>query len=681
MPETHASSSSATPPPPSTSVVELYDVVELGLADEGGPREAVGRAAAAIAEAMFGVPDDQRAAVFEAAAASAATPEPSAADVIARAASAVHAGEVGTYDGGRRRGADGLEPVPIPASPFEAGSSSSAQPDALPDPEPTCALCGGTAAERGVASLRGCTRCHIVAYCCAEHQRDDWKVHSCECARAVHASTNEPAPRFPLPPAEARQAGLYFAGTENAAAAAAERRAVRQAASTLRRALQESAAERADWSRRTARDRRTLAERGGNDRLVAPPSSRRAQRAQMPSRPSEQNHPRWHAYQDALAHALALPIETRPRACAPGSLRSALNLHRGLAGMPAAGGRRHIPQTPERILDAPELLDDFYLNLLDWSSTNILSIALGDSIYLWDARDGKITQLVQTASDTHVTSLCFLPGGSQVAVGTSDHLVMVWDVEKLAQVRSMTGHSARVASLSPNGRLLSSGGRDSVVLHHDVRAAEHRVGCLKGHAQEVCGLKWSPSGQQLASGGNDNILNVWDERTVRRPFSAGGRTQTDTPLYRFDAHQAAVKALAWCPWQKHLLASGGGTADRTIRFWNTQGGTCLQGIDTKSQVCALQWAKHEKELVSAHGYSHNQVALWKYPSMVKAAELTGHTSRVLHMAQSPDGQTVVTAAADETLRFWKILSGDAAAEQEKHARASSLLTNAVLAVR
>ena len=155
----------------------------------------------------------------------------------------------------------------------------------------------------------------------------------------------------------------------------------------------------------------------------------------------------------------------------------------------------------------------------------------------------------------------------------------------------------------------------------------------------------------------------------------------ETPLFRFDAHQAAVKALAWCPWQKHLLASGGGTADRMIRFWNTQTGACLQSVDTKSQVCALTWAKHEKELVSSHGYSHNQVILWRYPSMVKVAELTGHTSRVLHMAQSPDGQTVVTAAADETLRFWKILSGDAAAEQEKHARASSLLTNAVLAVR
>lgn len=33
--------------------------------------------------------------------------------------------------------------------------------------------------------------------------------------------------------------------------------------------------------------------------------------------------------------------------------------------------------------------------------------------------------------------------------------------------------------------------------------------------------------------------------------------------------------------------------------------------------------------------------------------MSGHTSRVLHLAQSPDGTTVCSAAADETLRFWK----------------------------
>jgi len=341
------------------------------------------------------------------------------------------------------------------------------------------------------------------------------------------------------------------------------------------------------------------------------------------------------------------------------------------AGMLHKRYSRHIPQAPERILDAPELLDDYYLNLLDWNSSNVLGVALGDSIYLWNATDGSIQQLMQTQGDqAHVTSLSWAQEGSYMAVGTSDHKVQIWDVQKLRQVRCMLGHRARVSSLSWNGPLVSSGGRDSLVLHHDVRVAEHRVGTLRGHTQEVCGLKWSPSGNQLASGGNDNILNIWDDR-----YTSSAHGMCEHPLFRLDQHQAAVKALAWCPWQRHLLASGGGTADRMIRFWNSSTGACLNAVDTHSQVCALQWARHNKELVSSHGYSHNQLILWKYPSMVKVAELTGHTSRVLHMAQSPDGTTVVTAAADETLRFWKILSGGEASKKERAAAKESILNS------
>ena len=96
----------------------------------------------------------------------------------------------------------------------------------------------------------------------------------------------------------------------------------------------------------------------------------------------------------------------------------------------------------------------------------------------------------------------------------------------------------------------------------------------------MCGLRWSPWGTQLASGGNDNLLNVWDDR-----YASSATHATDQALYRLDAHQAAVKALAWCPWQRNLLASGGGTADRTIRFWNSNSGVCLNAVDTRSQAC------------------------------------------------------------------------------------------------
>lgn len=40
--------------------------------------------------------------------------------------------------------------------------------------------------------------------------------------------------------------------------------------------------------------------------------------------------------------------------------------------------------------------------------------------------------------------------------------------------------------------------------------------------------------------------------------------------------------------------------------------------------------------------------------MKKVATLTGHSLRVLYLAMSPDGETIVTGAGDETLRFWKV---------------------------
>jgi len=320
---------------------------------------------------------------------------------------------------------------------------------------------------------------------------------------------------------------------------------------------------------------------------------------------------------------------------------------------------RHIPQNPERILDAPELLDDYYLNLLDWSTNNTLAVALGQAVYLWNASDGSIQELLEVQDpQDYVSSINWTEDGNYLAVGTNDSEVQIWDVERQKQLRSMGGHSARVSSLSWNNFVLSSGSRDTEIHNHDVRIQDHHVSSFTGHTQEVCGLKWSPDGSTLASGGNDNMVCLWNNM------------HDPTPTFTMAKHQSAVKALAWCPWEDHTLATGGGTADRQICFWNTQNGTCRQAIDTKSQVCSIVWNKYDKELVSSHGFSQNQLTVWKYPTMVKMTELTGHTSRVLHMALSPDGETVCSAAADETLRFWKIF-----ARPEKTAKANPMHSN------
>jgi len=302
---------------------------------------------------------------------------------------------------------------------------------------------------------------------------------------------------------------------------------------------------------------------------------------------------------------------------------------------------RVINQKEEKTLDAPGLVDDYYLNLIDWSAANLCAVALSSQLYLWDATTG-IPEILFDLEDYQVTGVAWSPSASQyLAVGTEHNLVNVWDVTRGVQIRKLEGHSGRVGSVSWNGHILSSGSFDTSIINWDVRIPNPNVSTFSHHQGEVCGLKWSRDGTQLASGGNDNILNIWE-------LDAG------RPVFTMEDHQAAVKAIAWCPWQSHLLASGGGTADRTIKFWNTQTGILLDSVNTESQVCSLLWSTQKKEVISSHGFSKNQVTVWKYPTMSKVVEFTGHTSRVLHLAQSPDASMIMSASADETLKFWRL---------------------------
>ncbi|KAK0754926.1 WD40-repeat-containing domain protein [Schizothecium vesticola] len=301
---------------------------------------------------------------------------------------------------------------------------------------------------------------------------------------------------------------------------------------------------------------------------------------------------------------------------------------------------RAVSKVPYKVLDAPELADDFYLNLVDWGSANVLGVGLGSSVYMWNAQTSRVNKLC-TLEDDSVTSVSWIQKGTHIAIGTGKGLVQIWDAEKQRRLRTMTGHTARVGSLAWNSHILTSGSRDRLIYHRDVRAPDQWLKKLVGHKQEVCGLKWNCEDGQLASGGNDNKLMVWDKLS-------------DTPLWKFSDHTAAVKAIAWSPHQRGLLASGGGTADRRIIFHDTLRGAVVNEIDTGSQVCNLAWSKNSNEIVSTHGYSQNQIVVWKYPSMTQVASLTGHTFRVLYLAMSPDGRVVVTGAGDETLRFWNL---------------------------
>jgi cell division cycle 20-like protein 1 (cofactor of APC complex) len=317
---------------------------------------------------------------------------------------------------------------------------------------------------------------------------------------------------------------------------------------------------------------------------------------------------------------------------------------------------RKISIKPYKELPAPNLMDDFYLNLLDWSSKNQIAVGCTSSVILWNNNKTQSETLFTYDSTElnnlpnnennckYVSSLIWSEDGDKLAVGNSYGLVELYDINKKQLITSYKGHSFRVGVVSWNRNIISSGSKDYSIITRDIRCKDTEESIIRkfyGHQQEVCGLKWSFDGSQLASGGNDNNLMVWS-------------LHSNKPLMCNNDHIAAVKAIAWSPHQHNILASGGGTADRTIRFWNTNTFEQIYKIDTGSQVCNLVFSKSSNELVSTHGYSLNQINVWKLPNMQKIATLTGHSFRVLYLSLSPDGQSIVTGAGDKTLKFCNI---------------------------
>jgi WD40 repeat protein len=330
---------------------------------------------------------------------------------------------------------------------------------------------------------------------------------------------------------------------------------------------------------------------------------------------------------------------------------------------------RKIPKTPFRVLDAPNLIDDYYLNLLDWGKENIIAVALSDEIYLWNDTKAKASLLMtytnnnsisEDISNNIITSLSWMENGINLGIGLPDGIIQLWDINKKIRIREIFAHNNRVSCLSWNNNILSSGSKDRYIKNFDIRIKVPEISKIKKHKQEVCSLKYSIEGDLLASGGNDNMAYIWDIRNLKNNifnflFNENTKNPYEIKPYSINnLHQAAVKAMNWCPWKRHVLGTGGGSKDKSIKIYSCDCNKLIKNINTGSQVCSLIWNEKEKEIISSHGFNKNQIIIWNYEKSKKICELKGHMNRVLYMTKSPDENVICSGSGDETLRFWKI---------------------------
>jgi cell division cycle 20-like protein 1, cofactor of APC complex len=118
---------------------------------------------------------------------------------------------------------------------------------------------------------------------------------------------------------------------------------------------------------------------------------------------------------------------------------------------------RKIPQEPFKVLDAPSLQDDYYLNLLDWSDQNFIAVGLERDVYTWNASNNKVLRLFEVEDGESVCSVAWSKREGILGMGDSSGSVKIFDVGKQKVVRNFQGHMARVGLFRNLGLWLGMG--------------------------------------------------------------------------------------------------------------------------------------------------------------------------------------------------------------------------------
>lgn len=310
-------------------------------------------------------------------------------------------------------------------------------------------------------------------------------------------------------------------------------------------------------------------------------------------------------------------------------------------GSPTAN-KRNLPSKPTMSVEVENMSSDFYISPFDWSRNNVIAFALVDEMIIINPKTMEISNIPDVPDD--ILSVKFSPFGERLFVGCDIGDGEIYDVvtnELISRYELFVDNSVLVADWKEN--TIIAGCRDGKMAILDSRDDDCLPKIECAHLEEVCAIKMQSETTYFATSSNDCSVRIWDIRSIE-----------NGPLVKYEQHEAAIRAMCWSPTQKELIVTGGGTADKNIKLWNSQTGETIRSIDTGSQVCNLYWNEEYNEIVSTHGYSQNHIALWKATDLSPVASFHTHKERVLYMCVSPDGSTVATAAPNDTMQIWKL---------------------------
>lgn len=282
------------------------------------------------------------------------------------------------------------------------------------------------------------------------------------------------------------------------------------------------------------------------------------------------------------------------------------------------------------------------------------------------------------------TAVTYNPDGTQLAVGTAGNEVKVYDTSDWSLVTTLTGHTAPITSLSwrPDGAELASSTfttTDNIKVWNTSTWIADQT--LTHGSTGVNALAYSPGSTRLVSGSSDTSSNIkiwntsdwsnntethgtgvntiaWKNNTVR--FATGSQDASDgIKIWKFtlgdwnvdqtlNSHTDAVTSLDWSSDDMQLVS---GSADDTIKIWETSGWTVSQTISPALGNISTVRFKPDDSLLAV-GYDNNLVQIYQTSDWSLDTTLSDFTDSVTSMDWVASGRYIAIASSDNLYRIY-----------------------------
>ncbi len=158
-------------------------------------------------------------------------------------------------------------------------------------------------------------------------------------------------------------------------------------------------------------------------------------------------------------------------------------------------------------------------------------------------------------------------------------------------------------------------------------------------AQSAWALALTPDDKLVVTGGYDGVLSVWDRATGR-------------PLRRWRAHDR-VHDIALSPDGKTAAAAG---VDKKVSLWDVATGKSLRQLgDEAKEIFALAFSADGATLYGRG--EDGSVRVWRVGTGEEVARWRGNATRFARIACSPDGKTLAVGYIGGYVLLWDTATG------------------------